>query len=170
LEHGNRPVKIISFTPKRIGVVDDDGDVKGMGGIIPGGAKGIGKPEATTAEAAATNAAISSGKGTTGSLSGQPTKLPPNASAENIRSLQRENEGAAILSKNGYHVEQNPVTPGVKNPDYKINGEIFDNIAPSTKSVRNIYDRALEKVNSGQTTNVVINLADTKASVSDLQK
>ena len=42
LEHGNRPVKIISFTPKRIGVVDDDGNVKGMGGIIPGGPKGAG--------------------------------------------------------------------------------------------------------------------------------
>nr|WP_241593371.1 hypothetical protein [Rosenbergiella epipactidis] len=110
------------------------------------------------------------GKGTTGSLSGQPTKLPPNASPENIRSLQRENEGATILSKNGYHVEQNPVTAGVKNPDYKINGEVFDNIAPKTNSVRNIYDRALEKVNSGQTNNVVINLADTKASISDLQK
>ncbi|WP_210475919.1 hemagglutinin repeat-containing protein [Pantoea ananatis] len=110
------------------------------------------------------------GKVSGGSLSGQPTKLPPNASPENIRSLQRENEGATILSQNGYHVEQNPVTPGVKNPDYKINGEVFDNIAPKTNSVRNIYDRALEKVNSGQTNNVVINLADTKASVSDLQK
>ncbi len=109
-------------------------------------------------------------KAVSGSLSGRPTKLPPNASAENIRSLQRENEGAAILSQNGYHVEQNPVTSGAKNPDYKINGEIFDNIAPKTNSVRNIYDRALEKVNSGQTNNVVINLADTKANVSDLQK
>lgn len=47
---------------------------------------------------------------------------------------------------------------------------MFDNIAPKTDSVRNIYDRALEKVNSGQENNVVINLADTKASVSDLQK
>jgi len=110
------------------------------------------------------------GNATTGSLSGQPTKLPPNASAENIRSLQRENEGAVILSQNGYHVEQNPVTAGVKNPDYKVNGEVFDNIVPKTNSVRNIYDRVLEKVNSGQTNNVVINLADTKASVSDLQK
>jgi len=119
------------------------------------------------AEAAA---ADNVGNATTGSLSGQPTKLPPNASAENIRSLQRENEGAVILSQNGYHVEQNPVTAGVKNPDYKNNGEVFDNIAPKTNSVRNIYDRALEKVNSGQTNNVVINLADTKASVSDLQK
>uniref|UniRef100_A8GK56 Filamentous haemagglutinin family outer membrane protein n=1 Tax=Serratia proteamaculans (strain 568) TaxID=399741 RepID=A8GK56_SERP5 len=144
------------------------------GGVGAGGAVGIGKTaaEATAAkaEAVAANAAKNIGKGTTGSLSGQPTKLPPNASAENIRSLQRENEGATILSKNGYHVEQNPVTPGVKKPDYKINGEVFDNIAPKTNSVRNIYDRALEKVNSGQTNNVVINLADTKASVSELQK
>ncbi|CNH42676.1 hemagglutinin repeat-containing protein [Yersinia kristensenii] len=116
------------------------------------------------------DAITDAGKVSGGSLSGQPTKLPPNASPENIRSLQRENEGATILSQNGYHVEQNPVTPGVKNPDYKINGEVFDNIAPKTNSVRNIYDRALEKVNSGQTNNVVINLADTKASVSDLQK
>ena len=144
------------------------------GGVGAGGAVGIGKTaaEATAAkaEAVAANAAKNIGKGTTGSLSGQPTKLLPNASAENIRSLQRENEGATILSKNGYHVEQNPVTPGVKKPDYKINGEVFDNIAPKTNSVRNIYDRALEKVNSGQTNNVVINLADTKASVSELQK
>ncbi|HHP3996790.1 TPA: VENN motif pre-toxin domain-containing protein, partial [Yersinia enterocolitica] len=142
------------------------------GGVGAAGVIGVGKTavEATAARAVAANAAKNAGKGTTGSLSGQPTKLPPNASVENIRSLQRENEGAAILSQNGYHVEQNPVTAGVKNPDYKINGEVFDNIAPKTNSVRNIYDRALEKVNSGQTNNVVINLADTKASISDLQK
>lgn len=152
----------------QLGAVYVVGGIAGIGsgkaadeGLTPGV-----KPSVPSAEAAAANA----GKGTAGSLSGQPTKLPPNASAENIRSLQRENEGAAILSQNGYHVEQNPATLGVKNPDYKINGEVFDNIAPKTNSVRNIYDRALEKVNSGQTKNVVINLSDTKASVSDLQK
>lgn len=48
---------------------------------------------AEKAEAAAANAAKNAGKGSTDSLSGQPTKLPANASAENIRSLQRENEG-----------------------------------------------------------------------------
>ncbi len=150
-EHGDRELKVISMKPWTGSLLDDNGNP------IPGAYKaGIVIP--------------ATGKGTTGSLSGQPTKLPPNASPENIRSLQRENEGATILSKNGYHVEQNPVTAGVKNPDYKINGEVFDNIAPKTNSVRNIYDRALEKVNSGQTNNVVINLADTKASISDLQK
>ncbi|WP_080701915.1 VENN motif pre-toxin domain-containing protein, partial [Snodgrassella communis] len=110
------------------------------------------------------------GKRTMGSLTGQQTKLPPNASAENIRSLQRENESAKILSQNGYHVEQNPITSGIKNPDYKINGEIFDNYAPSSSNIRNIWREVDKKVQKGQTNSVVINLADSKATVTDLQK
>ncbi|TEA26387.1 hypothetical protein O970_08945, partial [Candidatus Schmidhempelia bombi str. Bimp] len=113
---------------------------------------------------------IKAGKGTSGSLTGQQTKLPPNASTENIRSLVRENESAKILSQNGYHVEQNPITSGVKNPDYKINGEIFDNYAPSSGNIRNIWREVEKKVERGQTNNVVINLADTKATIKDLQK
>ncbi|MCX8752382.1 hypothetical protein J3U57_12445 [Gilliamella sp. B3464] len=113
---------------------------------------------------------INAGKGTGGSLTGKPTQLPHSSSSDNIRSIMRENESAQILANNGYHVEQNPIIPGLKKPDYKINGEIFDNIAPKTNSVRNIYDRALEKINAGQTKSVVINLADTKVSVDDLQK
>jgi hypothetical protein len=109
-------------------------------------------------------------KRTMGSLTGQQTKLPPNASAENIRSLQRENESAKILSQNGYHVEQNPITSGIKNPDYKINGEIFDNYAPSSSNIRNIWREVDKKVQKGQTNSVVINLADSKATVTDLQK
>lgn len=131
------------------------------------GAIGIGKTaaEATAAkaEAAAANAARNTGKGTTGSLSGQPTKLPSNATPENIRSLVRENESAKILSENGFHVEQNPVTSGIKNPDYKINGEIFDNYAPSSGNIRNIWREVEKKLEKGQTNSVVINLADTKA-------
>jgi RHS repeat-associated protein len=110
------------------------------------------------------------GKGASGSLTGQQTKLPPNASTENIRSLARENESAKILSQNGYHVEQNPITSGVKNLDYKINGEIFDNYAPSSGNIRNIWREVEKKVERGQTNNVVINLADTKATIKDLQK
>ncbi|MFZ4835195.1 hypothetical protein [Rouxiella sp. Mn2063] len=52
------------------------------------------------------NTAKNTGKSTIGSLTGQPTKFPPNAAAEEIRSLTRENESASILSKSGYHVEQ----------------------------------------------------------------
>ncbi|WP_392558254.1 CdiA C-terminal domain-containing protein [Orbus mooreae] len=105
-----------------------------------------------------------------GSLTGFQTKLPSNATAENIRSLVRENETAKILSQNGYHVEQNPITSGAKNPDYKINGEIFDNYAPSSSNIRNIWREVDKKVQKGQTNSVVINLADSKATVIDLQR
>jgi hypothetical protein len=66
------------------------------------------------------------------SIYGQLTKLPPNASLENIRSLQREHEGATILSQNGYHVEQNPIITKGKKTDYKINSKVFDNIGTNT--------------------------------------
>ncbi|SUB31690.1 Uncharacterised protein [Yersinia pseudotuberculosis] len=58
---------------------------------------------------------------------------------------------------------------GRKDPDYKINGEIFDNYAPKSSSVRNIYSEVKRKVVTGQTTNVVINMADTKVSLPTLQ-
>ena len=140
-----------------------------------GGTSGV-KPVSPSAKPENINSgkgSIGTGKvvdeGTTGSLTGSLTKLPPNATPENIRSLVRENESAEILSKNGYHVEQNPVTSGIKNPDYKINGEIFDNYAPSSSNIRNIWREVDKKVQKGQTNSVVINLSDSKVTVADLQ-
>ena len=97
---------------------------------------------------------------TEGNLTGEPTKISDKEAPENKRALQRENESAQILAKNGYHVEQNPKSNSNKNPDYKINGEIFDNLAPQSNSVRNIASRIAEKVSSKQTERVVVNLAD----------
>lgn len=48
---------------------------------------------------------------------------------------------------------------GSKNPDYRINGEIFDNYAPSTSSARNAASEIGRKVEAGQTNNVVVSLA-----------
>ncbi|WP_196302247.1 hypothetical protein [Yersinia pseudotuberculosis] len=89
---------------------------------------------------------------------------------ENIRSLNRENESAQILAKSGFHVEQNPIVSGRKNPDYKINGEIFDNYAPKSSSVRNIWTEVKGKIDKRQTNNVVINMSDTKVSAPELQR
>ncbi|MFE1572853.1 CdiA C-terminal domain-containing protein [Comamonas odontotermitis] len=50
--------------------------------------------------------------------------------------------------------------PNGKNPDYIINGQVFDNYAPSTSNVRNAADVIGGKVASGQADNVVVNLAD----------
>lgn len=103
-----------------------------------------------------------------GTLSGRRTVISPNNDAATTRSLLRENESADILVQRGFNVEQNPMVAGKKNPDYRINGEVFDNIAPSTSRVENIWDRARLKVEGGQTQNVVINMADSKATTSSL--
>ncbi|MFZ4835196.1 hypothetical protein [Rouxiella sp. Mn2063] len=66
-------------------------------------------------------------------------------------------------------LNKNPVTPGVQNPDYKINGEIFDNYAPKSGSVRNIWSEVKGKIDEGQTTNVVINISDTPATMDSLK-
>ncbi|HDU8494612.1 TPA: hypothetical protein RG419_001219 [Morganella morganii] len=44
------------------------------------------------------------------------------------------------------------------------------NYAPKSGSVRNIHSEIKHKVTSGQTTNVVINMSDTKISVPELQQ
>ena len=38
-----------------------------------------------------------------------------------------------------------------KKPDYCIEGQIFDNVAPATNNPRNVADRILRKVEAGQT-------------------
>ncbi len=91
---------------------------------------------------------------------GHPTRIPERESAENKIALQRENESAETLAKEGYEVEQSPSVPGAKNPDFRIEGEIFDNVAPTTDSARNIADRINEKVSDEQAKRIVLNLAD----------
>jgi filamentous hemagglutinin len=100
-----------------------------------------------------------------GSLSGTRTDIKGNK--DNKRSLQRENESADTLVEYGYNVEQNPLTKTDDNirkgkqPDYRVNGEIFDNYAPNNKAdVEQIRNEISRKVKRGQTYRVVLNLED----------
>jgi Contact-dependent growth inhibition CdiA C-terminal domain len=98
-----------------------------------------------------------------GTPSGRPTKIRPQDDAATQRSLQRENESAETLARNGYKVEQNPgKQPNGTNPDYKVEGEIFDNYAPGPgKKPRGIWSEVENKVVEKQQTNgVVLNLDD----------
>ena len=72
--------------------------------------------------------------------------------------------------ENGYDVEQNPSFPGGKNPDYRIEGKIFDSYAPATGNIRNIADVVKEKVVDEQTRRIVLNLDDTRASLEALKQ
>ncbi|WP_141243368.1 hypothetical protein [Bordetella genomosp. 1] len=104
-----------------------------------------------------------------GSLSGLPTRIPPLSDEVTTRSLELENQSAIALAKNGFEVIQNPVVPGPKNPDYLVNGQIFDNYAPSTGNVRNIAHNISDKVAKGQADNIVVNLTDSSATPDALQ-
>lgn len=99
-----------------------------------------------------------------GRLTGRPANLPSKGDESHYRSIVRENESASRLVVNGYNVEQNPKVSGNKDPDYKINGYIYDNMAPSTSNIRNIWDAAKVKVDKGQAPNIVVTLVDSNAS------
>jgi Contact-dependent growth inhibition CdiA C-terminal domain len=144
------------------------------------GARGSSAPDAST---------TSAGKPTAGSVNAAPmtvpsqkpdpdampggkkTRISPNERPDSVRALGRENESAEVLAKNGYEVEQNPAIPGTgKKPDYRVEGQIFDNYAPTTDSPRNIWKEVQRKVIAGQTKRIIVNLHDSKVDLPTLTK
>ena len=101
---------------------------------------------------------------------GTRTKIPKKDTPDNQRNYELENESADALSQQGYNVEQNPKVPGAKNPDYAVEGNIFDNFsAKANTSVRNLWSTAKSKVEKGQTRRVTINLTDWKGDLNALK-
>ncbi len=66
-------------------------------------------------------------------------------------------------------MEQGPKVPGSKNPDYRIDEEIFDNYAPTTTKVRSIWSEVANKITSGQTNRIVLNLSDNQVELAILK-
>lgn len=101
------------------------------------------------------------------------------------RSLELENECADTLAAEGYLLQQNPTrqevaearngtgdpgNPG-KDPDYLIEGHVFDCYSPTpAKSVRGVWSGVADKIASGQTQRVVVNLNDWRGDLAALQK
>ncbi|MCS3867715.1 hypothetical protein J3D55_000631 [Chryseobacterium ginsenosidimutans] len=104
--------------------------------------------------------------------SGRVTKISPNLEEYNKISLELENEAAEILAKEGYDIEQNPVVrETLKNPDYKIEGNIFDCYSPSEdKAVRGVWTEIAKKVEKGQTKKIVLQLKIWKGDLTKLQQ
>jgi len=77
-----------------------------------------------------------------------------------VRAFTRQNESAQTLSNYGLDVEQLEETgaPGA-NPDLKINGQVADVYAPTSKNVYTIADTLTYKVQQ-QAPNIVVNLED----------
>ena len=102
-------------------------------------------------------------------LSGRRAKISERDDPETRRGLYRENESADVVYAAGHSVEQKPIIEGRTNPDYIIDGEIFDNYAPITENLRTIHDTVSRKVQRNQAENIVLNLRDSKFTELDIE-
>jgi len=159
---------------KAKGITTDQTDLIGLNAYIARASAATGDvlslKDAIGAAAIGATASNAGNAGNSGHLSGTRTEIPPKADAATARSLRRENESADAMVRAGYDVQQNPKVDGPKNPDYTVNGVVHDNYAPETSNVRNIWSTVQEKVASGQTNNVVLNLADSAADLGRLRE
>lgn len=107
---------------------------------------------------------------------GDPEGPGVNADAEKRRGIGRQNEAADTLAKQGYDVEQLPQQKGagIRNPDFRIAGKLFDAYAPGYRTTarniwRNVVEKATEKIlgeaATRQATRIVLVLDDSAASV-----
>jgi hypothetical protein len=97
------------------------------------------------------------------------------------RGHELEDASADILAKAGYKVEQNPVLtaeqraaqgikPG-KDPDYLIEGNVFDGYSPSSNKLDSVIKGTKKKIDDQQTQRVVLNLADSPdVRITDIQQ
>jgi hypothetical protein len=120
-----------------------------------------------------------------GTPKGPSTPIDPGASAENRRSLSRENEVAALLADSGYAVRQNPTeseaakarqdsgdqgTPRSK-PDYLIEDRVFDCYSPNPDTgVRNVWSYVKDKIKREQTERVIVDLKDWRGDISEIRR
>lgn len=153
-------VKLVGSRSRPVGPIGQRGALNfGAGDEVAAAQKGLG------GGAAADSVAWAKGE-----LTGTRTAISSADDTATIRSLTRENESATTLANNGYKVQQNPpALPNGKNPDYIVNGQVFDNYAPSTGNVRNAARVIEGKVLAGQADNVVVNLADSSITPSALR-
>ena len=89
------------------------------------------------------------------------------------RSLYRENEAALILAINGYDIELKPkLTTTSKDPDYRIEGKIFDCYSPEPYTgVRSIQSTIDDKVNEKeQADRIVLSLNNWQGNIEDVKE
>ena len=100
------------------------------------------------------------------------------------RNMEYENSSADVLTDAGFNVEQNPVIPELRaNPDYKINGAVFDHYSPRNsnyaglsdaevgRALDNIHNNIMNKVSADQADRIVLRLDEsvTDVNVSQLR-
>jgi Contact-dependent growth inhibition CdiA C-terminal domain len=111
---------------------------------------------------------------------GKPKEInPKDKDPNNIRGTNGENQAAEVLAKNGYDVEKLPDSvkgkvPGIKKPDFKIEGEVFDSYTPAettkARSVAAVLAGKLldPKTGAKQADRFVVNLMESNLTFEEL--
>ncbi|WP_442756924.1 hypothetical protein ACNHKD_17160 [Methylocystis sp. JAN1] len=105
------------------------------------------------------------------SLTGPRAQGSTRDDAATNRGRARENDTADIVWLNRHNVEQlaqRSNAQGVKQPDFRIDGEVFDTFAPASSRTRNIWSYAKKKIYEGQADNILINLMDTPVTIDQI--
>jgi hypothetical protein len=94
-------------------------------------------------------------------------------------SVRNENSMADQLAREGYRVIQNPRIPpeqmteqgldSEKNPDFIIEGRVFDLYTPIVTTASQVYLGIAKKINDGQTDRVVVDLRHTQTTRAELE-
>ena len=90
-----------------------------------------------------------------------------------LRAQLRQLEAAELMADRGFLIEHNPAShvPGVRNPDYLLEGIRVDHYSPTAPSSVQVYEGIVNKVvRKQQASRVVVNLDDCPVSVRELQK
>ncbi|MFD7846350.1 hypothetical protein ACFV4K_25830 [Nocardia sp. NPDC059764] len=103
---------------------------------------------------------------------GEP-EVDPRGSTEKKRNLRIQEESAHVLAQHGYDILQNPgpvitSTGRVKNPDYLIEGDYFDCLAPSSSNIDQVRKGISKKVSGEQARRIVLNLDQTRVGPADV--
>jgi hypothetical protein len=86
---------------------------------------------------------------------------PADLATVNIEAHLREVGSGEVMARAGYDVEYLPQRRGNElnpQPDYRIEGRVFDCKAPTTPRARNIASYMERKIEQGQASRFVINL------------
>ncbi|MDF7670929.1 hypothetical protein PT276_06930 [Orbaceae bacterium ESL0721] len=75
-----------------------------------------------------------------------------------------------ILNKQGYQTEINEISPDIKIPFYKIDGELFYNYATYTKSMEFMLSGIKKITKRANPKNLVINMAEVSIKLDKLEK
>jgi hypothetical protein len=103
---------------------------------------------------------------------GRPQEVRPQDNGQTRRILTRANESAGHLAAHGYVIEQQPGARAAagNDPDYLIEGRVFDHYAPSTERARTIWSVAQDLVEEGQATRIILNLDDSAVDLDALRR